>query len=96
MSLAFDVDPMIETIANESRSLEEYARRVDAYVSTLSRKPTQRMLIDAWCACKSTKYSAQLGTKVRSELRAARSKRERQSEQLWGSLCKNIDSNEEE
>lgn len=92
------IDPMIETIANESATFEEYARRADAYASTLARKPTQRALIDAWCVCRgySSREQRTLSAKMRRKLRDAAEKRNEKRNELWGSLCKSINDDNEE
>lgn len=95
--------PMLRTIAFESRTLEEYARRATAYASSERKPPSRRDVVNAWMQHGREQLSMLRGakatiarTRIHSALDAALRTQTQQREQLWGSLARDINNAEDE
>lgn len=99
--MARALDPMLITIAHESRTLAEYARRADAWASSERHAPTVNELVDAWITSCKRKQNLKrvpngLRTQTLAALATAATERITKCEQLWGYLADNINTNEED
>ena len=99
MKRANAIDSMLVIIASESATIAEFARRADAYNATLSRPYANSVIAEAWQTriTPMTRSEAQSVQRlIARALSNAKRERIKASEQLWGSLCKNINDDNEE
>lgn len=86
--------PMLATIASESRDLESFARRADAWAASESHPPSTDTIIDAYAATMAPVRISRVALRIAIK-RAADARIDRHAK-LWADLADNINKGNDE